>query len=148
MSTERSATDHLSRRGALTGIATLGLGVPLLTACSGGADTAAGAGDGGAAGAKPGEVIATTADVEVGGGTIYADAKVVVTQPTAGEFKGFSSTCTHQGCTVSSVSDGTINCLCHGSKFSVKDGSVANGPATKALPEMPVTVTGDQIALA
>jgi Rieske Fe-S protein len=75
-----------------------------------------------------------TSDIPVGGGKIYADHKVVVTQPTEGEFKGFSSVCTHTGCALTEVADGTINCPCHGSKFKVADGSVAQGPATKPLP--------------
>ncbi|WP_346534297.1 Rieske 2Fe-2S domain-containing protein [Micromonospora sp. DPT] len=42
----------------------------------------------------------------------------MVTQPNPSEFKGFSAICTHQNCTVSRVEGGTIDCLCHGSKFS------------------------------
>ena len=41
--------------------------------------------------------------------------------------------CTHRGCLVATVADGTINCTCHGSKFSIDDGSVVNGPATSPL---------------
>ena len=98
-----------------------------------------------------GEVLASTSDVEVGGGVILADRKVVVTQPSSGEFKGFSATCTHQGCTVASISDGTINCPCHGSRFSIEDGSVVQAASgltaeTQApLPEVPISVDGDSI---
>jgi Rieske Fe-S protein len=81
----------------------------------------------------------------VGGGKISADAKVVVTQPKAGEFKAFSAICTHRGCPVSTVADGTINCLCHGSKFDVATGKVVQGPAVKALPSKTATVSGDSI---
>ncbi|MDO0916050.1 Rieske (2Fe-2S) protein [Streptomyces sp. DT2A-34] len=96
---------------------------------------------------SPGEELTTTADVPVGGGTILKDEKVVVTQPKSGEFKAFSAICTHQRCTVGSVSDGTINCPCHGSKFNITDGSVANPPATKPLPEKKITVEGNSIRL-
>ena len=68
------------------------------------------------------------------------------TQPTAGVFKGFSSTCTHKGCTVNKVADGTIDCPCHGSKFNL-DGTVAKGPATAPLESKPVSVQGDSIVL-
>jgi Rieske Fe-S protein len=85
--------------------------------------------------------------VPVGGGKIFEDAKVVVTQPTAGNFKAFSATCTHQGCLVSQVSNDTITCACHGSAFSAKDGSVVNGPATRPLKEQPVSETGGQLSL-
>ena len=71
---------------------------------------------------------------QVGGGAIFADEKVVVTQPTEGEFKGFTGICTHQGCTVTAVTDGTINCACHGSKFSLEDGSVRAGRPPRPLP--------------
>jgi Rieske Fe-S protein len=94
------------------------------------------------------EGFAKAADIPEGGGKIFEGEKVVVVQPTAGEFKAFSSTCTHQGCTVGSVSNGTINCPCHGSKFKIADGSVAGGPATEPLPEMNIKVDGDSISLA
>jgi Rieske Fe-S protein len=91
-----------------------------------------------------GGAIAKTADVPVGSGVIVDD--VVVTQPTAGVFKGFSSSCTHKGCAVNKVADGTIDCPCHGSKFNL-DGTVANGPATKPLESKAVSVQGDSIVL-
>jgi Rieske Fe-S protein len=89
-------------------------------------------------------VIAKTSDVPVGSGVIV-DA-IVVTQPSAGVFKGFSSTCTHAGCTVNKVADGTIDCPCHGSKFNL-DGTVAKGPAQKPLEAKAVVVEGDSIVL-
>lgn len=96
-------------------------------------------------GTAPGKnVIAKTSDVPVGSGVIVGE--VVVTQAAAGDFKGFSSTCTHAGCAVNEVVDGTIKCPCHGSRFNL-DGSVANGPATKPLASQPVTVQGDSIIL-
>lgn len=122
----------------------------------GGSDDGAddGAGDGGPDGAAAGgEILATTDEVEVGGGVILADQEVVLTQPSSGEFKGFSSICTHQGCTVDSVSDGTINCPCHGSRFSIEDGSVVRAATgltpddQNALPEVPITVDGESIRL-
>ncbi|MFD6280742.1 Rieske (2Fe-2S) protein [Streptomyces sp. NPDC060209] len=88
-----------------------------------------------------------TSDVPAGGGTIFKDRKIVVTQPTAGEFKAFSAVCTHAGCIVATVADGTIDCACHGSRFSIKDGAVENGPATRPLPAERITVEGDSIRL-
>jgi Rieske Fe-S protein len=49
---------------------------------------------------------------------------------------------------VATVENGTINCPCHGSKFSVEDGSVASGPATRPLAAKKIAVDGDQISLA
>ncbi|MGW7268113.1 Rieske (2Fe-2S) protein [Streptomyces sp. NPDC054842] len=95
--------------------------------------------------APGGEELARTTDIPVGGGKIFKEQKIVVTQPEEGDFKAFSAICTHSGCTVGSVSDGTINCPCHGSKFRVEDASVADGPAPRPLPAEKITVTGDSI---
>jgi Rieske Fe-S protein len=94
--------------------------------------------------AVAGTAIAVTADVPVGSGVIVDD--VVVTQPTAGVFRAFAAVCTHAGCALADVSDGTINCPCHGSKFNL-DGTVANGPAARPLESKSVTVNGDEIAV-
>lgn len=110
------------------------------------------AGDGGetkgSGDAPAAAAIAQAGDIPKGGGKILESEKIVITQPVAGEFKAFSAVCTHQGCTVGSVSGGTINCPCHGSKFSIKDGSVAAGPASEPLAETKISVDGDNITLA
>ncbi len=93
-------------------------------------------------------VLAAVADVPVGGGVVLADQGLVVTQPVAGTFKAFSATCTHQGCAVSEVADGTINCTCHGSRFAVADGTPTAGPAKTPLPETAVAVQGSSIVRA
>ena len=131
----------ISRRKTLTGAAAGGGGVPRLAAWGGD--------DGGASGSAPdvaaGEKLGPSSDVPVGGGKIYADQKIVVTQPTEGDFKAFSSICTHQRCPVTEIKGGTINCTCHGSKFSIEDGSVVNGPAKSPLSAIPVSVDGTEI---
>jgi len=101
-----------------------------------------------AAPAPAGTELGAAADVPVGGGKVFADKQVVVTQPAPGTFEAFSAICTHQGCTVDAVADGTINCPCHGSKFKIADGSVANGPASKPLEKKAITVAGGKITLA
>ena len=83
----------------------------------------------------------------MGGGVIYPDQRVVVTQPTAGVFKAFDATCTHAGCIVGSISGGKITCPCHGSQYRVADGSVARGPTEAPLPMKTVTVKGGIIAV-
>ncbi|GGV52844.1 Rieske (2Fe-2S) protein [Streptomyces spectabilis] len=104
---------------------------------------------GGAPGERPAKAppLAKTSEVPVGGGKVFKDEKVVVTQPEKGDFKAFSAICTHQGCTVRDVSDGTINCPCHGSRFSVADASVTDGPAPRALAPRGIDVTGNAIRL-
>lgn len=144
-------SDKLSRR-TLGGLAAAGVGVPLLAACasdnsSTASDPAPQANGSAGGGTGGGEALAQTADIEVGGGQIFADQEVVVTQPKSGEFKCFTAICTHQGCLLSSVSDGTINCDCHGSQYSIEDGSVVQGPATFPLDTEQITVSGDSISL-
>lgn len=115
-------------------------GSGLLLAGCGGSGTS-----GGTAAQASGPVTVAAADVPVGGGKIIADAAVVVTQPSAGTYKAFSAVCTHQGCSVASVSAGKIECPCHGSVFSATDGSVIQGPATVALPARTVTASGSNL---
>ncbi|MFI8966886.1 Rieske (2Fe-2S) protein [Streptomyces sp. NPDC053493] len=121
-----------------------------------GADGGAGGGTGGkdsaggtdsSGGTEQSAPLARTGDIPVGGGKVLADQGLVITQPKAGEFKAFSSRCTHQGCSVSRVSDGVIVCPCHQSHFDFSDGSVKQGPATRPLEPAPIEVTGDAIRL-
>ena len=95
-----------------------------------------------------GTELARTSDIPVGGGKVFKDHKIVVTQPAKDEFKAFSAICTHQGCLVDEVADGTIDCPCHGSKYRIADASVAVGPATRPLPAEKITVEGNSIRLA
>jgi Rieske Fe-S protein len=105
-------------------------------------------GDAGGGTAASGTVLGKTTEIPEGGGKVFKDQRVVVTQPTAGEFKAFSAICTHQGCTVADVSGGTINCACHNSTFDITDGSVKGGPAPTALPGTRITVQGGSITVA
>jgi len=100
---------------------------------------------GGAAGAA-GTVLGPASEVPVSGGKIFESLEVVVTQPKPNDFRGFSTICTHTGCNVAEVVDGTINCPCHGSKYHL-DGTVARGPAPRPLPSRPVRVANGQIIL-
>ena len=137
-----------SRRGVLIGAGAVGAGM-VLAACGGKEpETASGQAATGESTAKSAPPSVKTADVPVGGGVVLTEAKVVVTQPKAGEFKAFSAVCTHRQCTVSKVADGTIDCPCHGSKFSAVDGSVVTGPADKPLDPKTVTVAGDSLTVA
>ena len=90
-----------------------------------------------------GRTLVKAAEVPVGGGTVLKEQKLVVTQPTAGSFRCFSAVCTHQGCLVNKVAEGTIDCPCHGSRYAVADGAVTHGPATRPLAEQKITVGAD-----
>ncbi|WP_434587912.1 Rieske 2Fe-2S domain-containing protein [Streptomyces sp. A5-4] len=150
MTTSQESGRMLGRRTIVTAVGAVGLATAL-TACGNSdnaSDTAVEKPVPGKDGADAGEVLAKTADIPEGGGKIFADQGVVVTQPTAGQFKAFSSKCTHQGCAVTTIKNGMINCPCHGSQFAVADGSVTHDPATKPLPAVQIKVEGDSITLA
>lgn len=90
--------------------------------------------------------VAAAQDVPVGGviKVNAQDVTVMISQPTEGTFKAFSSACTHQGCTVN-VQNNNIVCPCHSSYFDPKNGNVTGGPAEEPLPEYPVKVEGGRI---
>jgi len=99
----------------------------------------------GSAGGSASSVLATTAEIPVGGGKVLTAQKIVITQPQAGTFHAFTAICTHLGCIVNSVSGGTINCPCHGSRYSIVNGSVVNGPAPLPLAAVSIKVEGTSI---
>lgn len=140
-----------SRRAVLRGAAAVGVVAgtgALLVACgsTSTSTSSSGAGSDGSSGGG-GATLGPAADVEVGGGVIYRTEQVVVTQPSAGVYHGFSAVCTHQGCLVSSVTEGAIVCNCHGSHYSITDGSVLSGPAPAPLAAVDVTVDGGDVIL-
>ncbi len=95
----------------------------------------------------PGMVLGAATEVPVGGAKIYRKQKVVVTQPTSGDFRAFSAVCTHSGCVLSGVQEDGVQCRCHGSLFSKTDGSVVNGVAKEPLPPREISVQDGQITL-
>jgi nitrite reductase/ring-hydroxylating ferredoxin subunit len=130
----------------LAGLATAGLA---LSACGGsssaaGTPTSTASAGGGAAGET---ILGSTMSIPVGGGTVYAQANVVVTQPKSGEFVGFSATCPHMGCQVALVQAGQIICPCHSSTFAVATGAVTGGPAPTGLTPVKVAVQGTDVVL-
>ena len=92
-----------------------------------------------------GRPLAALGDVPAGGGTVLRDAAVVLTRTVDGELHAFSAVCTHQGCTVDRVADGTIDCPCHGSRFDALTGAVTHGPAPRPLPPVAVVVRDGQV---
>ena len=161
MTQEPQRDTRATRRGVLAGVGLVGL-AGAVSACSSGGSSSSPAGAASASTAPasaPGSAsaaagtgsatgaLATTSEIPVGSGKIFTAEKVVVTQPTSGDFKAFSAVCTHMGCIVSQISNGTIDCPCHGSRYSIKDGSVVAGPAPSPLPAEAIKVSGTSIVL-
>jgi Rieske Fe-S protein len=150
-----------TRRGVLAGVGLVGLAGAVSACSSGGSSSSSAGASVGASTAAPAtstasaagntgsaaNALATKSEIPVGGGKIFTAEKVVVTQPSAGDFKAFSAVCTHMGCIVNQITNGTIDCPCHGSKYSIKDGSVVGGPAPSPLPAAAIKVSGSSISL-
>jgi Rieske Fe-S protein len=160
---EAQADSLATRRGVLAGVGLVGL-ASAITACGAGSSSSAAAGNaatapaaagsttasgaaGGASSSAGTKALAATSEIPVGSGTIFPGPQVVVTQPTAGEFKAFSAVCTHMGCIVNQISNGTIDCPCHGSQYSITTGDVVAGPAPRPLPAKQITVSGSSVFL-
>jgi Rieske Fe-S protein len=94
-----------------------------------------------------GVVLGSAREIPVGGGQIFDAERVVVTQPARGRYRAFSAVCTHVGCLLNQVADGTIDCPCHGSRFRVANGAVVTGPAPRALPEKRIKIVDGLIVL-
>lgn len=129
----------MSRRVVLVGAGATAVGAGLLAAGCSTADRPAPP--------PSGTALGPASAVPVGGGAIFADQGVVVTQPVEGEYAAFSTVCPHQGCAVAEITGGQLVCPCHGSTFDLA-GSVVTGPAPTGLDTVPVTVADDRIVLA
>ena len=148
---------HASRRAVFAGVGAVGL-AGVLAACGGDETPAANSTTNGTSTAKPSAATTTgapvqgfsakTSDIPVGGGKIFGEDEVVITQPTAGTFVGLNAICTHQQCILAKVENGRIKCGCHGSEFAIADGKVLNGPARQALSKKNLKVEGGTITLA
>jgi nitrite reductase/ring-hydroxylating ferredoxin subunit len=91
--------------------------------------------------------VAKTTDIPIGSGKKFdvEGIPILITQPRAGEFRGFSAVCTHAGFVMTNMANSEIKCDNHGAVYSADDGSVLSGPAPRALGKVTVTVEGDDV---
>lgn len=142
----------LTRRTVLGGAGAVAA-VTALTACGSSADEAAGRTPAQRPAptttSPPGpdaQVVAAVADVPVGGGVLLEGKRLVLTQPTEGDFHAFIAVCTHQGCNIARVERDRILCPCHGSQFGL-DGSPVAGPAKRPLRSRAVEARGPDLVV-
>jgi Rieske Fe-S protein len=149
---------ELDRRGLLkaacAGCAALGL-----AACGGSstppadtADPTSAAPSPTAGAASPTAAAASAAIIKLDdipvGGSVSARApsgkKLVLARPTETTVVAFSSTCTHQGCTVDAAGK-RYECPCHGSVYDAFTGKNLSGPAPSPLPRVAVKIAGTEV---
>ncbi|MBD5788071.1 Rieske (2Fe-2S) protein [Cellulosimicrobium terreum] len=143
---------HVPTRRAVLAGSGAGAALAVLAACGGdppsGTQDGTDSSDGASGGAvvEPGQELASTDDVPVGGALAVTveGAELLVTQPEEGTFAAFSAICTHQGCTVA-PGDGELRCPCHASRFDLATGDVLGGPAPEPLHEVSVTVDDGRV---
>lgn len=65
-----------------------------------------------------------------------ADGTPILLVDDGGVVRALADTCSHVGCSLAEgrIEAGTITCGCHGSRFSLSDGSVVAGPAATPQP--------------
>lgn len=95
-----------------------------------------------ACGQAPNDEVAKT-EVPVGSAVILD--RVIIAQPTAGEFVAYSAVCPHQQSKITVVKGDTVRCTKHGSEFSIADGSVLKGPAVNPLEPVQLSDAGDTV---
>jgi nitrite reductase/ring-hydroxylating ferredoxin subunit len=80
---------------------------------------------------------------------VVGDTPVVLVRQN-GQVSALHDRCSHRGCSLSgkgTVTDGAIECGCHGSRYDLSDGGVLRGPATTAQPAYEVREQGDRIEI-
>ena len=123
--TENSQTPRCSRRLFLVGSATTVAGA-FLAACG-----------------KPATAEIAATEVPVGSAVIVD--KLIIAQPTEGEFLAYSTLCPHQGSPISQVNGDTVRCPAHGSSFDIATGDPVEGPAQSGMTPAPVRHEGDKV---
>ncbi len=144
------AIEPLSRRAALRGGAVVVLGgvVGFVWARASQAAVSSATSAANGYGPEPsdrGQALVPLDKVPENGGVVLPQQTVVITRETGDTVHAFSATCTHQGCPVSQVQNGVIDCPCHGSQFDAKTGAVVTGPATRGLPPVAVVVRNGEV---
>lgn len=66
-----------------------------------------------------------------------------------GEVKALHDRCSHRGCLLSTgeIEPGAVVCVCHGSRFSLEDGSILRGPATTPQPAFETRERAGQVEI-
>lgn len=96
----------------------------------------------------PQVAVARLGEIPVGGVKLFQYPQVkeqcILVRTAEDHYAAYSQKCTHLSCAVF-YAEGALVCPCHEGRFSVQDGSVLQGPPTRALPVVKLERRGDQL---
>ncbi len=80
---------------------------------------------------------------------VNVDGKAILLVNLNGTYYAIGNICTHMGCSLSKgkLKGENVECVCHGSTFSLKTGNVVRGPAAKPEPRYEVKVEKEQVMI-
>ena len=98
----------------------------------------------------PRSPVARVGEIPVGGVKLFPYPKsgeqCIMIRTAQDSYVAYSQKCTHLSCAVFySRENDRLECPCHQGYFSVKDGSVLQGPPTRPLPRVVLDRSGDQL---
>jgi nitrite reductase/ring-hydroxylating ferredoxin subunit len=99
------------------------------------------------------ESVATVplSDIPVGGlKAVDVDGTRIAIANVEGTYYAFDEACTHEQCSLvenGELAGTTVTCVCHGSEFEVRTGSVLAPPARLPLKVYPIRVEGDVLRI-
>ena len=101
----------------------------------------------------PAETVTTlrASDIPVGGlGAVDVRGTRIAIANVDGTYYAFDEACTHEQCSLvanGELTGATVTCVCHGSEFDVRTGSVLSPPARLPLKVYAVRVEGNALQI-
>ena len=101
----------------------------------------------------PAETVTTlrASNIPVGGlGAVVVRGTRIAIANVDGTYYAFDEECTHEQCSLvenGELAGTTVTCVCHGSEFDVRTGSVLAPPARLPLKVYPIRVEGDVLKI-
>ena len=98
----------------------------------------------------PQQSIAHVGEIPIGGVKLFTfpskEDHCILVRTGEDDYVGYSQKCTHLSCAVYySQENNRLECPCHQGFFSIKDGSVLQGPPSRPLPRVVLERRGEQI---
>jgi len=98
----------------------------------------------------PRTVVARLNEIPVGGVKLFQYPKqgdqCIMVRTTENDYVAYSQKCTHLSCAVFYAREkNRLECPCHQGYFSIKDGSVLQGPPTRPLPHVVMERHGNEL---